>query len=271
MERNAPVEWSTLLEKAINEPGIIDSCYSRFHDYSFGNGMLAMYQMIARGIAVGPIATFKAWQGMGRSVKRGEKGIVLCMPLFARKGKDGNDDARIVGFTYRAMWFALAQTEVIAGQEDGWKEKVACKDWDATKAMETLKVEMVPYAMVDGNCQGYAKGRSIAINPIATNPLKTIFHELAHVVLGHTGQNDWNPDHKMDSRSLREVEAECVAFILGTILGLPGADESRGYVQHWNTLHGGQEVSEKSAKAIFTTVDKILRAGQPAKELVETE
>ena len=39
---------------------------------------------------------------------------------------------------------------------------------------------------MNGNCQGYAKGRQIAINPVAQMPAKTTFHELAHIELGHT-------------------------------------------------------------------------------------
>jgi hypothetical protein len=34
-------------------------------------------------------------------------------------------------------------------------------------------------------------------------------------------------------RSLQEVEAEGVAFLLCSILDLPGRDESRGYIQSW--------------------------------------
>jgi hypothetical protein len=40
--------------------------------------------------------------------------------------------------------------------------------------------------MTDGNCQGYARQRTIAVSPLAELPEKTRFHELAHVVLGHT-------------------------------------------------------------------------------------
>jgi hypothetical protein len=42
--------------------------------------------------------------------------------------------------------------------------------------------------MLTGNCQGYAKGRQIAINPLVQMPAKTTFHELAHIELGHTSE-----------------------------------------------------------------------------------
>jgi len=49
-----------------------------------------------------------------------------------------------------------------------------------------LRIERVPFEHMDGNCQGYARERSVAVSPVVENPLKTMLHELAHVVLGHT-------------------------------------------------------------------------------------
>jgi hypothetical protein len=69
--------------------------------------------------------------------------------------------------------------------------------WDADKALSALDIQRVAFTEIDGNCQGYAKQRSIAINPVAQLPHKTFFHELAHlcrlrsyVVLGE--QVVWN-------------------------------------------------------------------------------
>ena len=60
--------------------------------------------------------------------------------------------------------------------------------------------------MVDGNSQGYAAtgAATVSVSPIAAMPHKTLFHEIAHVLLHH-GADD-------TERSLREVEAECVAM-----------------------------------------------------------
>jgi len=37
---------------------------------------------------------------------------------------------------------------------------------------------MIPFDSIDGNCQGFARKRGIAINPVAQLPHKTLFHEL---------------------------------------------------------------------------------------------
>jgi hypothetical protein len=49
--------------------------------------------------------------------------------------------------------------------------------------LQVLNVSEEPFALADGNCQGYARQRTIAVSPLAELPHKTRFHELAHVVL----------------------------------------------------------------------------------------
>ena len=114
--------------------------------------------------------------------------------------------------------------------------------------------------MLDGNVQGYAKQRTVAINPVAELPESTLFHELTHIVLGHTVEGSLNSDSTdRTPKDIRELEAECVALLCTESLGLPGAAESRGYIQSW--FHGN-ELPERSAQRIFTATDAILKAGR---------
>ena len=55
------------------------------HGYSLGNQLLAYSQCVARDIPVGPIATFKKWKDLGRSVSKGQKAIALVMPVTISK------------------------------------------------------------------------------------------------------------------------------------------------------------------------------------------
>jgi hypothetical protein len=73
--------WSDLLHKAVTEPGVISKAFSRFHQYSFGNQLLALLQCEGRGIEPGPIATYPRWKDLGRHVRKGEKALTLCMPI----------------------------------------------------------------------------------------------------------------------------------------------------------------------------------------------
>ena len=89
-------------------------------------------------------------------------------------------------------------------------------------------------------------------------PHKTLFHELAHIELGHTVESDFS-DSEITPRSLREAEAEAVAMLLCESLQLPGVEYSRGYIQSWLS---GYAIPEKSAMKIFGAADRILKAGQ---------
>jgi hypothetical protein len=97
---------------------------------------------------------------------------------------------------------------------------------------------------------------------VAALPHKTRFHELAHVVLGHTSDAEAGvTDSELTPRSLREVEAEAVALVCLEALGLPGAEHCRGYLQLWNERRGAEPIPERSAQRILKAADQILKAG----------
>jgi antirestriction protein ArdC len=99
----------------------------------------------------------------------------------------------------------------------------------------------------------------VAVSPVNPRPFKTLFHELAHVLLGHTATAA-QADAETMPRSLEEAEAECVALLCCEALGLPGAEECRGYIQHW--YGQGHPIPERSAQRVLRVADQILRAGQ---------
>src|SRR5207302_8835987 len=74
-------KWSALLVEAVNKPGLIMEAYRAFHNYSIGNQILALVQCQFRGLEPGPINTFPRWQALGRTVKRGQRALILCTPI----------------------------------------------------------------------------------------------------------------------------------------------------------------------------------------------
>lgn len=260
-------KWSALLVEAVNKPGLIMKAYSNFHSYSLGNQLLALVQCHMRGLQPGPINTFPKWRELGRHVKRGERALILCMPITCKRrdettDEEANGEGTFTSFVYKARWFALTQTE----GEDLQPQLIP--DWDAKRALAALAIDQIPFDSTDGNCQGFARKRQIAINPVAQLPHKTLFHELAHVVIGHTTEADF-ADTEKTPRNLREVEAEAVALLCCEALGLEGADYCRGYLQNW--LYQGigfdsNAIPEKSAQKILRAADRILRAGGRIKE-----
>lgn len=251
--------FQRLLNDAVTKEGSIMKAYHAFHGYSFGNQLLAYFQCASREIEIGPINTYKGWQALGRQVQSGQNAIMLCMPV-TKKGKVVKDektgeDKQSVSkfFVYKNRWFVLSQTK---GDDFKIPE---LPEFNAETALNVLEVERVPFAMADGNVQGYAKDRQVAINPVAQLPLKTLFHELGHVLLGHTAEGEVS-DTDRTPKNLREVEAEAVALLCCEALGLEGPEFSRGYIQsYWKD---GQEIPETSCKKIITVAGKILKAGQ---------
>ena len=263
MSRPTPQGFAALLQSAVREPGTLSQAYQQFHQYSLGNQLLAMFQCAERNIAPGPINTFPGWKALGRYVRRGETAITLCQPVSAKRrgtktidtdhGPEAVDDEHtFTRFIFRRKCFVLSQTE---GEDFAESEIPA---WDKDHALAALDVQEIPFEHVDGNCLGFARERSVAVNPINPLPHKTRFHELAHVLLGHTTEGE-QADSEVTPRSLRECEAESVALLCCAALGLPGVAECRGYIQNW--WGQGNPIPERSAQRILKAADAILKAG----------
>ena len=261
MTRPTREVFAALLHQAVTEPGIISTAYRQFHTYSIGNQLLARAQCHERGIEPGPINTFPGWRALGRHVSKGAKAISLCMPMtIKRKPRNHTVDAdtptddpeTVTWFVCKPRWFVLAQTEGEALPEP------EVPSWDRVTALEGLQVHEVPFTHTDGNVMGFARERAIAINPVNPLPHKTRFHELAHVLLGHTAEGQ-QADGEVSPRNLRECEAESVALLCCAALDLPGTDEARGYIQSW--WGHAREIPEPSARRVLRVADQILKAG----------
>ena len=245
--------FADLLESAVTEPGTISRAYQQFHRYSLGNQLLAMFQCHAWGLQPGPMATYPKWKELGHCVRKGEKALTLCMPITIKRRETTDDqEAVFTRFVYKSRWFVYAQTdgEALAQPE--------IPTWDKDRALAALDVQEIPFDQTNGNCLGFAREQSIAINPVNPLPHKTRFHELAHVLLGHTAEGT-QADSEVTPRNLRECEAEAVALVCCAALDLPGIQECRGYVQHW--WGQGNPIPERSAQRVLKVADQILKAG----------
>ena len=83
-------------------------------------------------------------------------------------------------------------------------------------------------------------------------------HEIAHILLH--GNDEEFIDNNVLERNIKEVQAEMVAFLVMSMLGVTNEEvmsESRGYIQHW--LKDGK-VEPSETKAVMRAVDKILEA-----------
>jgi antirestriction protein ArdC len=255
--KTAP-SFSELLATVVTEPGKLEQAFSRFHNYSIGNQLLALIECFRRGIAPGPIATYAGWQALGRQVRKGEKAIELCMPITCKrtvKDETTGDEspATFTRFAFKPRWFVLSQTDGVDYVAP------APPTWDKARALAALDITEEAFVSMNGNSQGYAVGRRVAISPVAERPFPTLVHELAHVILGHTTNGARLEDGAVISYAAAEVEAECVALLVAGSLGQDGLEYCRGYVQHYLR---GAAIDERTAQRIFKAADTILRAGR---------
>ena len=122
-----------------------------------------------------------------------------------------------------------------------------------------LNIRRIDFEIPDNSCEGYAERRSIAVSPTAAYPERTLLHEMAHVLMGHTKAGPMFDDGELMRDDVREFEAEATAMICCAAVGFSGVEESGGHIQSsWNA----QTIDYEAARRIFGTLDKILRAGR---------
>jgi hypothetical protein len=256
--------FAALIKTAVEKPGTLSDSYSMFHDYSFTNTFYAWAQAIQRDLDMGPIATFKQWKKLGRKVTKGQKAIWMTMPI-TKMAEDPKDSTKkiVVGqfFTTVPRWYFMSQT---AGPDVSVSEKDTVK-WNKDQALQKLEIKEEPFSHIDGNCGGYArcngdKQGTIAVNPVHPHPYRIYFHEMAHILM-HSESETVSAEDRPPA-TIRELEAELVAYICAQTLGLDGAAESRGYIQHW---FKSKDIPAASAKAVCETAGKILSAGKEDK------
>ena len=193
-------------------------------------------------------------------MKRGERALTLCMPITCKRREENSDEEHtFTSFVYKARWFTLSQTD---GQE---LEPITIPEWDAERALTALSIERVPFDHTDGNVQGFARKRQVAINPLAQLPFKTLFHELAHVILC--------TQTREISRTMRRRRAVCVKskpnpwrFFVANLWALREPSFAEVIFRTGCSRGSGfnaEAIPEKSAQKIFRAADQIIRAGRP--------
>ena len=232
---------------------------SHFHNYSFGN----ILQIARQKPDATHVAGLYAWNQLGRRVKKGEKGIQILAPMigFKRK-KDAEAEQDItkqnvpvlVGF--RAVYvFDVLQTE---GKElpgmDGVKGEVGehrdrLIDFITTQGIELEFNEHIAPAM------GMSYGGKIVLLPgqSKAEEFATLVHELAHEML-HKAER-----RTQTTKTVRETEAEAIAFVVSKAVGLQTGTASADYIQlyHGNAslLAESLEVIQKASAVILAALE----------------
>jgi hypothetical protein len=235
---------------------------ARFHSYSFGNIMAIARQ---RPTAT-RVAGLRAWNELGRYVRKGEKGIQILAPMIGqRRRRDADEqepnstDAKpapmLIGF--RAVYvFDIGQTEgqelpefdrTIIGEIGGQRDRLI-----AFLVAQNIKLE---FNEKIAPALGVSYGGKIAILPgqSKAEEFTTLVHETAHELLHRAERRTFT------TQAIRETEAEAVAFIVGQGVGLEMGTASSDYIQMYAgnaaLLAESLEVIQRTSAVILAAVE----------------
>jgi DNA primase len=231
---------------------------SRFYRYSFGNTLLIGLQ---RPDAT-QVAGFHRWKSLGRSVRKGSRGIAILAPLVRRiqvrdEESDGVSIVAAAPSTFRVVYvFDVADTE---GRE---LPTVPCHrlrgDAPATlferlaTVGESRGFTVGLHPMDDSRANGdtaFGDRRIRVRDSLArAQRVKTLAHELGHVLLHENVATD---------RALAELEAESVAFIVCEAVGIASDDYSFGYLATW--MGGDPDAAETALRASGSRITRAAR------------
>jgi hypothetical protein len=202
-------------------------------------------------------------------VRKGEHGIVILAPCIQRRkhestgaepkrdhpaGHEGvEQDEVVVGFR-SARTFDISQTEgcptpsfaAVSGDPGPYTERLV--------VFATGRGIKLEYSRRIAPALGACIGDTIVLLPDLSPPenLSTLAHELGHQLLHQ------NPEGDARSRTVRETEAEAVAFVVCQAIGLDSVAASADYVVLYQgdtkTLTASLERIQRTAAEIITAI-----------------
>jgi len=255
------------------------SAMARFHTYSFGNILL-----IARQKPTATrVAGIRAWNELRRRVKRGEKGIRIFAPLIGYKRNQAGAEPEAKGNSaeenppaeakaeaaqrhligFRAVHvFDVAQTEGEPVPEMGNTVKGEVGEI-LPRLIEFVESQQIKLEFSDKiiPARGMSYGGLIRLLPdmSPTEILSTLVHEVAHEML-HEAER-----RTQITKTVKETEAEAVAFVVCHALGLETGTGSADYIQLY---HGNAQLLQESLEVVQRAASQILGAISPRDEEV---
>jgi hypothetical protein len=191
---------------------------SRFYTYSARNCILIAVQ---RPDAT-RVAGYRAWQALGRQVKKGAKGIaILCPAPITAKTDDG--EAITVALRFRTGYvFDVADTEggdlpeVTVHAVTGARYDALLRQLVGVAERGGLRVRFLHRLPDDANGMSYGDGRiDLCANRPDGNMCKTLIHEIAHERLHGVTERATFTTQQL------ECQAEAVAYGVCQALAVP--------------------------------------------------
>jgi hypothetical protein len=241
----------------------------KFHNYSFGN----ILEIARQKPDATRVAGLYAWNQLGRKVMKGQKGIRILAPMIVIRRKKDEEVQKditkqnqpvLVGF--RPVYvFDVSQTdgaelpdlkERVKGLVGAYRERLI--DFTIAQGIALEFKESIAPAL------GMSYGGKIAIFPgqAPAEEFSTLVHELAHEML-HKAER-----RTATTKTVRETEAEAIAFVVSQTIGLDAGRASADYIHlyHGNAalLAESLEVIQKTSALILSAIETEQIAAEPA-------
>ena len=248
--------------------------YARsFHRYSLNNLLLIASQ---RPDAHN-VAGYRAWQALGRQVRKGETGIrILGGRSFTKtvENEHGEEEEHHGVRFFPVSVFDYSQTDPIDPEADNPAEIapplegddphqiyqrahdfITGHGWTVTR--EPMHGSMYGYATNDGT-----KHIAIRDDAAPAQAAKTLLHEIAHALMHNTDEHAAETQaNYIHHRGRYETEAESVAYITAGALGLDTTDYSAGYLASWT--HNDPDLIRETATRVLKTAHNLIDALTP--------
>ncbi|MGH7691196.1 MAG: ArdC-like ssDNA-binding domain-containing protein [Candidatus Dormibacteria bacterium] len=245
---------------------------AKFHRYSFGNVRL----IVGQRPGASQVAAFHAWKDHGRMVNKGERAIWILAPMVVKARATDEETGeemfspRVVGFKSVPV-FDISQTSGaelpaivrrLAGESPS--EQLAALVGYAQELGFTVELGADLPDGRNGDCCHATRTIRISHGLPEAQELKTTAHEIGHALLH-------GPEFKGD-RSLAEIEAESVAYLVCQLVGIDSAEYSFGYIAVW--AGKDPDAARVAIRAVGGRIAKTAEAvtaalgAAPARELV---
>jgi antirestriction protein ArdC len=209
------------------------------------------------------VAGFNTWKSLGRFVRKGEKGIRIIAPIISRKkesqsvasvlGESQNGDRLLRGFRF---------VHVFAQERTDGDELPSFRSSEVEGDVTVHFARLVQYVAGlgitleyadDMDAQGLSYGGRIVLKSgmSAAETFSVLVHETGHELM-HKFER-----RKETTKTVRETEAEAVAFVVCSALGLATNGAAADYISLYS---GDAELLMASLALIQLTASGILKA-----------
>lgn len=257
---------------------------AQFYNYSFGNAMLIFSQ--------NPNATYvkgyKAWNQLGRYVKKGSKGLAILAPCIRKvevfkepenKNLYHDEEAekeikKVVSGFRIAYVYDIADTDgddsmlpvLVTGLAGNGEQEKEIYERLLNVISKEHCVQEVSGTASKGSFNLETEVISIRGDLEYLQKIKTLLHEYAHLL-----DFQMHPEDDI-SRNRRELIAESVAFIVSLRLGLDTSRYSMSYIKSW--LKDKEElkiIADSVQKIAYTIITELAESSDSAFSMLKEE